>query len=121
MPKATIREACDTAGVDMSKRSYYRYVDKARAGKSITSDNKASGRPSTLNDDQKKIVAGFVLHRNVKHVEVGRADVCQFINDQFGVVVTHKTAGNILAEQDLTLHVASVTKDSFKVCSPRGV
>jgi hypothetical protein len=43
-----------------------------------------------------------VLHQNAKHIEVGRQDGAKFMLDQYGLVVSNRTIGNIFAKADLT-------------------
>ena len=49
---------------------------------------------------------GFVLEKNINWEQVTRDDVRRFIKAQFDIVVTARTAGNVLNEGGLSLHTA---------------
>jgi hypothetical protein len=92
----------EKADTPVPKRTLLRWAATARAGLPVISPSKKTGASAIATPEQSAVLCGFVLHQNAKHIEVGRQDGAKFMLDQYGLVVSNRTIGNIFAKADLT-------------------
>ena len=86
----TMREACETIGISL--QTGYNWQNSWNEDRLESLHPKyAGGRPSRLDDDDKRILAGFVMSGYPSTRDVGR-----FISDRFGIDYSEKQVHTIM-------------------------
>lgn len=62
-----ILEGMRVAGYASSERTIRRHKERVRLGEEVFSSRKTSGRPPSLDEQEREICAGFVLAQNLAH------------------------------------------------------
>ena len=96
------------AGYSVSKASFNRYIAAVRAGGTAvtTSEEKLSGRPTALTEDQVEIAAGWVLQGNLEGREVHMADYVKFVHEAFQVSINERTGLNYLSASGFSSQIS---------------
>ena len=79
------------------------------------SADKMSGLPSMLEDEEKRILVGWVFHNYLKGDVVQKKHAVDFINDVFGVEVSAQTAGAYLNELEMGVRTSQKKSAGFPV------
>ena len=114
-------EKGSTAGTNKSRLWSWRRVPRQKLGRwaaavrstgSALSDHTPPGRSPALDEEQKDIFAGWVLHRIDKHSPIHLADAVAMVSKRFGVVLSQSAAGSDL--QDLVFLVAMFDRELLR-------
>ena len=101
------------AGYDISKRSFNRHIEMVNVGGTGFSSSKMSGKKAALTEDEREILAGWLLcevevHRSV-HLDDYRRAAATF----FRVALSASTASRYLADDGFTYKSAQGKKGGF--------
>ena len=110
---ATMQQNLARAGAVVSSRSLRRYAAAAREGRSALSQDKSSGRKSKLDDSQKDIIFGFVLHCNAISQNVSLKAIVDEVMKQFGVTVDGSVVARWLSAAGFARRRVSTRKSTY--------
>ena len=96
LKKAVMLEILGNAGYHVKSRTFQRHTRLLKQNKPIELENKKSGRPSKLDEYQKRIVVGWICEQNDNGVVVYLRSIQNFIRKQFGVKVSQSFISGML-------------------------
>lgn len=98
MPEKKCLEYIHRAGYPVPPQTFSQWITAVKSTGSALSASMPHGRESALDDEKKKIFAGWVLHRVDMHRPVQLKHARAMISKRFGIDLTEATAGNYLRE-----------------------
>ena len=102
-----------SAGYDISKRSFNRYIEMVSAGGTGFSPSKMSGKKAALAEDERELLAGWLLCEVDAHRCVHLDDYRRASTTFFGVALSASTASRYLADDGFTYKSDQGKKGGF--------
>ena len=87
-----------------ARRTLTLHMSKIKRGESIFPDNKASGRPPALSEEEWHIVCGWILLQNTK---VDLEGVTDWIHENFEILLSKPSVSRNLKRLELTFQLVS--------------
>ena len=116
---------CDTTGVkkvdvikmlqhldyDVKTRTVQDWMKRVKAGESAIREDKASGRPLGLDEDESMLLIGFILHREQTKNNASRKEAIDFVDEFLGKKMDKTTLTRFLSRYDFALKVENTSRN----------
>lgn len=115
--KIDFRAFVSEAGYDLPLRTLDNWIADVHSGGSVGSSEKHSGRPLILVDDEIRLLTGFVLDMNDKHIEVHLRTAQEFVRERIGKDMSLESVDTYLHRQGFTSQVAQTKTKGYKLAA----